>query len=269
VFRREVKPSGRDPDVLVDSKLGDTSYVESFGFEWTHIDGFAGKEVLSHGHVFGRFMLPRDFFRGKTVVDVGCGNGRIGRLIAPLSQAYVGLDLSEAVFAFPRYIQKPKSFTLVRASGTDLPLNDALADVTICWGVVHHMDDPDAALAELWRITKPGGVLLIFVYPQSLDDRKNLNVFMRGIPADRAHAIVDKLSDKLDDWREVDSFYAGLLSNCMVMSFKASKEWQKFQWFDGVTPRYHWSLEKRVDQWARSIATSVKVFRPGCFYLQK
>ena len=56
MFKREVKPSDRDPNVLVDSNLGETGYVDSFGFEWTHIDGFVGKEVMSHGHVFGRFM---------------------------------------------------------------------------------------------------------------------------------------------------------------------------------------------------------------------
>jgi SAM-dependent methyltransferase len=263
-------PSVRDPDVLVDSKLGDTSYVDSFGFEWTYIDGFVGKEVMSHGHVFGRFMLPRDFFAGKQVVDVGCGNGRIGRLIAPLSRSYIGIDLSEAVFAFPRYIKKPGEFRLVRASGTDLPLVDGLADVSICWGVVHHMDNPDAAVSELFRITKPGGTILIFVYPKQFDGRKNLNTYIRGLPQDRAHGIIDTLSDGLDAWREVDAFYAGQLGNHMAMSVKHSKEWQKFQWFDGITPRYHWSLEDRIPQLAQSLgARRILSYRPGCFVIEK
>jgi hypothetical protein len=195
MFRRDVTSSPRDPEVLIDSALADSAYVDSFGFEWTQIDGMAGKEVMTHGHVFGRFVLPRDFFAGKQVVDVGCGNGRIGRLIAPLCDSYIGVDLSEAVFAFPRYISRPRSFKLIQASGTDLPLADAVADAAICWGVLHHMDDPDAALSELFRITRPGGTILLYVYPQHFDVRKNLNHFMRGLPLQRAHQIPTRFDD--------------------------------------------------------------------------
>jgi SAM-dependent methyltransferase len=243
MFRREVKPSPQDPEVLIDSILGNTEYVESFGFEWTHIDGFVGKEIMSHGHIFGRFQLSKDFFKGKTVVDVGCGNGRIGRLIAPLCRSYCGIDLSEAVYAFPKYIKKPEIFTLVQASGTDLPVSDEVSDITICWGVLHHMDDPSTAFHELLRVTKPSGTLLIFVYPEQFETRKNLNVFIRGLPDENSYNILSALSDGLDGWREVDAFYANMLGNSMSLSVKQSREWQIFQWYDGITPRYHWSLE--------------------------
>ena len=69
--------------ILIDSKLKSFEYVDSFGFEWTNIDGYASKEVMSHGHIFGRFLLSPDYFQGKVVADIGCGNGRIGRLVAP------------------------------------------------------------------------------------------------------------------------------------------------------------------------------------------
>ncbi len=269
MFRRPVTPSTRNPEILVDSQLGDAAYVDSFGFEWTAIDGFAGKEVMSHGHIFGRFLLSPHFFTGKKVVDIGCGNGRIGRLIAPFCASYCGVDLSEAIYAFPRYIKKPPEFTLVRASGTDLPLDDAVADITVCWGVVHHMNDPDAGLAELLRVTKPGGVILIFVYTAHFDFRANLNAFVRGLPADRSHALLDELSDQLDSWREVDSSYAERLAGQVGLGFRHSREWQKFQWFDGITPRYHWSLDKRIAAWAEKVGRRVACHRPGCFYIEK
>ena len=62
------------------------------------------EESMLHGHIFGRFLLPNNF-AGKTVIDVGCGNGRIGRLVAPFAKEYLGLDLSDSVYAFPNYLQ--------------------------------------------------------------------------------------------------------------------------------------------------------------------
>ena len=73
-----------------------------------------------------------------------------------MAKNYYGLDLSKSVYAFPNYLQTD-NITLVRASGTDLPLNDGVADVAICWGVLHHMDEPLKGLNELVGVTKPGG----------------------------------------------------------------------------------------------------------------
>ena len=57
MFRRPIYKSEIDNRVFVDSKLKDSDYVKSFSFEWTEIDGFIGKETLSYGHIFGRFLF--------------------------------------------------------------------------------------------------------------------------------------------------------------------------------------------------------------------
>ena len=57
------------------------------------------------------------------MIDVGCGNGRIGRIIAPLSAKYYGCDLSESVYAFPSYLEST-NISLIRASGTNLPFTE-------------------------------------------------------------------------------------------------------------------------------------------------
>lgn len=243
MFKRNLRPIPGHPNVLQDPALPEESqYTQSFGFEWTEIDGFIGKEVMSHGHLFGRFLLPADFFVGKTVADIGCGNGRIGRLIAPDCARYFGVDMSHAVNAFPRYIDNIENITLVRASGTDLPFEDQSVDVAVCWGVMHHMDDPDKAFSELVRIVKPGGHILIFIYPKAFDARANFNNIIREIDPQQTYRWVEATSDALDGWSEVDDFYGGMLANNMHMSTKHSREWQIFQWYDGISPRYHWSL---------------------------
>ena len=241
IFKRSLTQCPKDSRVMIDPDIGNQDYVGTFGFEWTKIDGFIKKEAMSHGHIFGRFLLPKNFFEGKTVVDVGCGNGRIGRLIAPMCENYIGCDLSESVYAFPSYL-KTKNISLVSASGTDLPLKDESTDVAICWGVLHHMDLPLKGLEELMRVTKPGGEILIFIYAKPYDARKNLNEFSKKIEEEKKFDVIESTSDLLDGWREVDKFYSEMLSNNIFMSVKESREWQIFQLYDGITPEFHWSL---------------------------
>lgn len=264
-FSRKMNVSEQDPRILVDSRLPDTDYVTSFGFEWTEIDGFAGKEVMSHGHIYGRFRLPSDYFHGKDVVDVGCGNGRIGRLIAPNARQYLGLDLSNAVFCFPRYLRS-ENVQLCMASASDLPLRDEVADVTICWGVLHHTDDPESVLGELKRITKPGGEILIFIYSDAYVARENFNRFFKFFADDDKYALIESTSDFLDAWREVDKLYADLLSKNLFMSVKQSRDWQIFQWFDGVSPKYHWLLASLIERQTSQVLVRKLPF-PGCYIL--
>jgi ubiquinone/menaquinone biosynthesis C-methylase UbiE len=268
MFRREVTPSTVDADVLVDSKLPNTEYAASFGYEWQHLDAYVDMETLSHGHLFGRFLLERDYFVDRAVVDVGCGNGRLGRIICAQAGAYTGVDLSESVYAFPKLIERPSSFRLVRASGTDLPLSDGVADITLCWGVLHHMDDPEAAMHELMRITRPGGEILVFVYPKQFDARKNLNGLWKFVPAARQRDCIESISDALDNWYAVDPFFGKLLADSVGLNFKSSRDYQILQWFDGVTPRYHWSLQQQLPVFFSTRRCTVSETHSGCFRIK-
>lgn len=242
IFKRTLTQS-ENPHILIDPALViNDEYTASFGFEWTKIDGFVGKEVLSHGHLFGRFLLPSNYMNGKIIADVGCGNGRIGRLIAPTAGKYIGLDMSVAIEAFPTYIENFNNVTLIRASATDLPLENNSVDISICWGVLHHTDMPEKALSELVRITKPGGNILIFVYSPQYESRRNFNQLVREIPPMETFDLVEKTSDEIDAWCEVDEFFGGIVANHLHLGRKQSREWQIFQWYDGISPRYHWSL---------------------------
>ena len=158
---------------------------------------------------------------------------------------------------------------LCRASGTNLPLNDAVSDVTVCWGVLHHMDDPERALSELKRITKPCGEALIFIYSDAYSDRENLNRFVKCIPDEKKYTLIKNTSDYLDTWREVDKFYADLLSQNIFMSVKHSREWQIFQWYDGITPTFHHQLETQLSSLAKraGFLKTVNMSSPGCYKL--
>jgi ubiquinone/menaquinone biosynthesis C-methylase UbiE len=103
--------------------------------------------------------------RGGVAVDVGCGTGRA---LAPLREAVGPQGLVFAVDLTPEMLAaaRPKSVTakaaLILADARSLPFADASADAIFAAGLVHHLPDSAAGLHELSRVTRPGGLLVLF-----------------------------------------------------------------------------------------------------------
>ncbi len=104
-------------------------------------------------------------FKGKTVLEAGCGKGRHSFVMAGYNiRELYSIDLSDAVVLAAKYT---KAFPFVHCIKGDLlkiPLADASVDLAVCIGVLHHLEDPEAGLRELWRVLKPGGTLCLWVY---------------------------------------------------------------------------------------------------------
>jgi SAM-dependent methyltransferase len=99
---------------------------------------------------------------GDVVLDVGCGAGRVARLVARTSAALcVGLDLSMGSL---RGARRSGAGPVVQGDNLRLPFGSGCADLVVSNGVIHHTPDPAGAFRELARVTRPGGVLVVSVY---------------------------------------------------------------------------------------------------------
>ena len=94
--------------------------------------------------------LPAD--DGRSVVEVGCGNGRYLELVS----GAVGVDLSLGMLSTAR-AWAPRS-PLVNADAQHLPLASAAFDVVLAPHMLYHVPDRTAAAYELRRILRDGGV---------------------------------------------------------------------------------------------------------------
>ncbi|MFK2931815.1 class I SAM-dependent methyltransferase [Dyella agri] len=109
-------------------------------------------------------LMPASL-RDQAVVDAGCGSGRylLHALRRGAARA-VGVDLSpqmlERADAELASLRTAAQVTLLQGNLEALPVPDAQADLTICGLVVGHVEHLGQALAELRRVTRPGGILL-------------------------------------------------------------------------------------------------------------
>jgi len=110
-------------------------------------------------------LMPASL-RGQTVLDAGCGSGRYMLHALRRGAARVtGVDLSSPMLkraeAELSALHTGVPITLVQGNLAALPLPDAQADLSVCGLVVGHLDDLAQSLAELRRVTRPGGTLLL------------------------------------------------------------------------------------------------------------
>lgn len=109
-------------------------------------------------------LMPKRL-HGQAVFDAGCGSGRYMLHALRRGAARVtGVDLSPHMLARAgtelAALHADAPVALVQGSLAALPLPDAQADLTVCGLVVGHLDDLRQSLAELRRVTRPGGTLL-------------------------------------------------------------------------------------------------------------
>ena len=103
---------------------------------------------------------------GARWADVGCGTGAVTETILRLADptSVVGVDPSEAFVAFARAHVMDERASFAIGDGAALPLPAHDRDAAVSGLVLNFVADPIAMLAEMARVTRPGGTVAIYVW---------------------------------------------------------------------------------------------------------
>lgn len=102
--------------------------------------------------------------RRPVAVDVGAAGGGNTRELARLGCFAVPVEYGEAGAA----VARERGLDVVRGDATALPFATGGADLVVAFDVIEHIEDDVAALREMRRVLRPGGVLLLAV-PTGMD----------------------------------------------------------------------------------------------------
>lgn len=105
-------------------------------------------------------------YRGKTLLEVGCGLGTDLLQFARAGAKVTGIDLTESGIELTRrrFEWEGLEGNFHVADAENLPFDDAIFDVVYSFGVLHHTPEITKAIKEIHRVLKPSGELILMLY---------------------------------------------------------------------------------------------------------
>jgi len=154
--------------VSTSGKTGRTK--KTFDVEW---GVFHYKEKI-YGHTqdeelrdfFRRMVVDGAFLRNKTILDAGCGVGRLAQSISRPAREVVAIDLSGGVDEARIRNRERSSVHVIQGDIMALPLKTCSFDYAYAKGVLHYVSDPRQCISGLANVVNPGGELSITIYPR-------------------------------------------------------------------------------------------------------
>jgi SAM-dependent methyltransferase len=108
-----------------------------------------------------KYLKPED-----RVLDVGCANGIHMRLLASRCRHITGVDINDAMLEIARRTMAEagiENATLKRCSASEIECDDESFDLTYAFSILQLVPEVDRALAEIVRVSRRGGVVLLDV----------------------------------------------------------------------------------------------------------
>jgi precorrin-6B methylase 2 len=168
---------------------------------------------------------------GGTVAEIGAGHGemavRMARIVGPTGRVYATEIDPERVEEIRKRAADAgvDNITVIEAAPTDTGLPEGCCDGAYMIGVYHHVTDPAATDASIFRALKPGARLVVNDFPPTIW----LSLFkVQGVPANRGghgvadHIVIDEMKAAgFNEVKEMSPWHPGFFirdNYCLVFA---------------------------------------------------
>ncbi|MBX9850851.1 MAG: class I SAM-dependent methyltransferase [Cytophagaceae bacterium] len=181
---------------------------DTFGFQWAELK--EGEAMLSDKWFKDNVtkiiceeesLIKPEWFKGKDVIDCGCGGGRWSYGLAKLGANVTAVDINESAIEGTKSVLEnfnlEKNFILTSLEhlGEKLP-KDKKYDLAWSWGVLHHCGSFTKAFSQVMNCVKEGGFIYLYLYGrEGVPYHKDIALFKQRI-----------IYNTLKTWKEKEAF---------------------------------------------------------------
>ena len=161
-------------------------YTTNFGLQWqrhakTQMDSHNGA-TYSRDRLFDTTGWSTNCrLEGRRILEAGSGAGRFTEILAGTDATIYSFDFSDAVLANFTSSGHHENVAIFQASIYDIPFREKTFDHVICMGVLQHTPDVKRSFMCLARMVRPGGQLIIDLYPRKLRSLLHWKYLMRPV----------------------------------------------------------------------------------------
>jgi SAM-dependent methyltransferase len=148
------------------------------------ISGWSAEGLRRRIELFQRLIRPPASGSPATALELGCGAGTYVRWLAGLGYQTVGLDYSLATLGRAVAADSGGKGCYLAGEAYALPCRSRSVDLVVSIGVLQALSEPRRAIAEIARVLRPGGLLLIEVLNSRATVAKARRAYQRlkGVP---------------------------------------------------------------------------------------
>ncbi len=123
-----------------------------------YVPEISGNIQIEHMH---RYVYSLALAKGKRVLDIASGEGYGSALLASQAALVVGVDIAEDAVSHARKKYQLPNLEFRLGSCSKIPLADASVDLVVSFETIEHHDEHEQMLAEIKRVLKPAGLVII------------------------------------------------------------------------------------------------------------
>ncbi len=182
------------------------------------------KGKIIYGEHMGRYLSALGAVSDEVVLDIACGSGYGTKLLASKAKYVYGVDIDSKAVEYARRNFKASNAEYKLGDGTRIPLEENSVDTVISMETIEHIEDQDTFLAEIKRVLRNKGKLILST-PNDKEYPKGNHFHVKEHNKKTLSKLLKKYFKNVEFYYQTDEIAATIISEKRLNKEFSEKNW--------------------------------------------